>query len=271
MSVENKITKETLDYYLKELAKEFRKRNGTKTPAEIIMVGGAAIIANYGFRESTQDIDAIISANSAMKESINVIGDRLNLPNGWINSDFIRTNSYTSKLVEVSKYYRTYSNILFVRTINAEYLVAMKLMSCRQYRRDLSDIIGIIKEQQEKGKPLTYECISNAVHALYGGWDNISFHAIHFLKEALESRNLPELYAQLQNKEDMAKDALIKAKKSTTEPFTEESVDYILNKISEQTPQKLSLDELIAKAESKRISGKKMEDNNLDNRNNKLR
>lgn len=35
--------------YLKELAKEFRKLNGKTMPAEIILIGGAAVLANYGF------------------------------------------------------------------------------------------------------------------------------------------------------------------------------------------------------------------------------
>ena len=55
-------TKENLDQYLKELAKEFRKRNGKAIPAEIILVGGASVLINYGFREMTYDIDAIINA-----------------------------------------------------------------------------------------------------------------------------------------------------------------------------------------------------------------
>lgn len=52
-------TKDNLDMYLKELAKEFRKFNGKTMPAEIILVGGAAVLANYGFRNITTDIDAI--------------------------------------------------------------------------------------------------------------------------------------------------------------------------------------------------------------------
>ena len=35
MFAEKPFTKENLDSYLKELAKEFRKKNGTKMPAEI--------------------------------------------------------------------------------------------------------------------------------------------------------------------------------------------------------------------------------------------
>ena len=64
-------TKENLDQYLKELAKEFRKRNGKSMPAEIILVGGASVIINYGFREMTYDMDALINAASSMKDAIN--------------------------------------------------------------------------------------------------------------------------------------------------------------------------------------------------------
>lgn len=150
MSIEKGFTKENLDYYLKELAKEFRKRNGKNTPAEIILVGGAAILANYGFREMTYDIDAVITASSTMKEAINAVGDRLDLPNGWLNADFRSTNSYSPKLSQYSKYYRTYSNVLNIRTISAEYLVAMKLMSGRRYKKDLSDIVGILSGQERR-------------------------------------------------------------------------------------------------------------------------
>lgn len=61
--VSTHFTQNTLNNYLKELAKEFRKRNGTSTLAEIILVGGAAILTNYGFRNMTTDIDAIILPN----------------------------------------------------------------------------------------------------------------------------------------------------------------------------------------------------------------
>jgi hypothetical protein len=82
MSFDTPFNKENLDTCLKELGKEFRKLNGTKTPAKIILIGGAAILVNYGFREMTYDIDAIILASSAMKEAINHTGDRLGLPAG---------------------------------------------------------------------------------------------------------------------------------------------------------------------------------------------
>lgn len=137
-------TKDNLDIYLKELAKAFRKFNGKSMPAEIILIGGAAILTNYGFREMTTDVDAIIHASSSMKDAINYVRDKYNLPNDWLNADFMRTSSYSPKLNEFSTYYRTFSNVLTVRTISAEYLIAMKLRSGRKYKNDLSDIIGIL-------------------------------------------------------------------------------------------------------------------------------
>ena len=230
MSVEKGFTKENLDYYLKELAKEFRKRNGKNMPAEIVLVGGAAILANYGFREMTYDIDAVITASSAMKGAVNAVGDRLGLPNGWLNADFKNTSSYSPKLSQYSKYYRTYSNVLNIRTISAEYLVAMKLMSGRRYKKDLSDIIGILGEQERMGESLSYQQIDCAVKNLYGGWDNISEYAIQVLKAALDSENLKELFMEQEHEEALSKQAVLQVQKYEGEKVKESNVDEIIQK-----------------------------------------
>ena len=54
----------------------------------ILPIGGASILINYGFRDSTYDVDAVIGAASAMKDAINYVTDQLGLPNGWLNDDF---------------------------------------------------------------------------------------------------------------------------------------------------------------------------------------
>ena len=148
MSADKPFTKENLDSCLKELAKEFRKKNGAGVPTEIILVGGASILINYGFREMTYDMDAIIRSPSVMKDAINTVGDRLRLPVGWLNTDFVNTDSYTTRLIEHSQYYKTFSNILQIRTVSSEYLVAMKLMAGRQYKNDLSDIVCVLIEHE---------------------------------------------------------------------------------------------------------------------------
>lgn len=108
MFADGVFTKDNLDGYLKELAKEFRKKNGVRIPAEIVLIGGASILINYGFREMTYDMDAIIQSSGVMKDAINSVGDRLGLSTGWLNTDFVNTNSYTPKLIEYSKYYKTF-------------------------------------------------------------------------------------------------------------------------------------------------------------------
>ena len=84
-------TKENIDNLLFQLAKEYKKLNRKNIPAEIVIIGGAAIVSKYGFRPSTTDIDSLIFASSSMKDAINIVGDRNGLPTGWINEEFRKT------------------------------------------------------------------------------------------------------------------------------------------------------------------------------------
>lgn len=150
-------TGENLNDYLKAVAKEYKKMGGKAMPAELILIGGAAVIANYGFREMTTDIDAIIHAASVMKDAINSVGDQYHLQNGWLNTDFMRTASYSPKLDQYSTYYRTFGGILSVRTVQLEYLIAMKLRSGRLYKnvRSISQIFWL--EHEKRGEPITMD------------------------------------------------------------------------------------------------------------------
>ncbi len=165
-----------------------------------------------------------------MKEAVNIVGDRLGLPNGWLNADFKNTSSYSPKLSQYSKYYRTYSNVLNIRTISSEYLVAMKLMSGRRYKKDLSDIIGILSEQERMGEPLSYQQIDCAVRNLYDGWDNISEYAIQVLKAALNSENLKALFMEQEREEALSKQAVLQVQKYEGEKVKESNVDEIIQK-----------------------------------------
>lgn len=209
MSADKPFTKENLDSYLRELAKEFRKKNGNKMSAEIILIGGASILINYGFREMTYDMDAIIKSSGAMKEAINTVGDRLELPVGWLNTDFANTKSYTPRLVEYSKYYKTFANILQVRTVSAEYLVAMKLMAGRQYKNDLSDIVGILIEQEERKKPLSFEVIQKAIVDLYDSYDKVPEDSRVFMEAIYNKEDLHDFYRQCREIEQENKDTLV--------------------------------------------------------------
>ena len=39
-------TKDNIDTYLREVAKEYRKRAGKNMPAELILIGGASVLVN---------------------------------------------------------------------------------------------------------------------------------------------------------------------------------------------------------------------------------
>ena len=238
MSAEVPITKENLDTYLKEVAKQFRKLNKKAMPAEITLIGGASILVNYGFRDSTYDVDALIQASSAMKDAINYVTDALGLPNGWLNEDFKNTKSYTPRLVKHSEYYRTFSNIVTVRTITGEYLVAMKLMAYRQYKHDISDIVGILCEQQRRGKPLTFEQIDKAVMDLYDGWGNMPENAQALIQNILENDDMDALYEAYANEEAAAKDALITFEEKYPDVLKEDNLGEILKYLIDRQGEK---------------------------------
>ena len=201
-------TKDNIDSCLKELAKEYRRLNGRKIPAEIILVGGASVLINYGFRDVTNDIDAIIFAASAMKEAIRNVGDRLGLPYGWLNSDFKNTNSYSDKLPEFSVYYKTFSNVLTIRTVSAEYLIAMKLVSGRQYKYDLSDIAGILLEHQKAGNPISRDKIDRAVTDIYGSAAQLPPASVSFLDKAFAQKDYEQSYFEIRGSETQAMSVL---------------------------------------------------------------
>ena len=203
------LKKENLNYYLNELSKEYKKLVGRKGSAEIILIGGAAVIENYDFRDMTTDIDAILNASSAMKDAINRIRDRFELPNGWMNDDFKNTDSYSSKLIQYSSFYKTFNQVLNVRIVTGEYLIAMKLRSFRKYKNDLSDIIGILNEHEKRGNPISFEMIERAVIDLYGSWENYPKGAKEYITETVSAGNYEEVYKLVRQNEREAKKALI--------------------------------------------------------------
>ena len=231
MSIDKPITRDNLNEYLKTLAKELRMLNGTKMPAEIILIGGAAILANYGFRDLTYNVDAVIIASSTIKEAINITGDRLNLPRGWLNADFKRTDSYSDKLHIVSVYYKTFSNILQVRMVAAEYLVAMKLMSGRRYKNDISDICGILWEHQKKGAPISKTAIEHAVIELYGGLEKLPEISVRLLETAFEDGDFEKLYRQSRENEKEAKEILIEFEEQYPHTLKSENINAVLEQM----------------------------------------
>lgn len=227
-------TKENIDLYLKELAKEYRKQIGKKMPAELILVGGASVLINYGFRNMTADIDALIYAASCMKDAIHSIGDRFGLPSGWLNADFKNTSSYTPKLLQFSTFYKTYSHVLTIRTISAEYLIAMKLQSGRQYKNDLSDILGILAAHQAKAMPITLSQIRHAVANLYEDWLALPEQSRTFIESVMQNAQFQKLYAEISSHEQQARELLIHFHQEYPKAINASNADDILRLLKQR-------------------------------------
>lgn len=198
---QTEFSKESIDIYLKKLSKTYKKLSAGRMPAEIILVGGSAIAVNYSFRQSSTDIDAIIQAPDVMRDAICRIRDEEVLPGNWINSDFTKMASFSPMLRMYSKHYRTFSNVVEVRTITGAFLIAMKMRSGRRYKHDLSDIIGILIEENEKREsPIKITEIRDACEKLYGknGYDTMPAASRKLVENAISLNNqeLRNLYRQ---------------------------------------------------------------------------
>lgn len=235
-------SKNNLDLYFRELSKELKKELGKYARVEVIIVGGASVLLNYNFRNSTQDIDAFVSTKNSIKRAVNTVGDKYELPNGWLNQDFTKTKSFSPTLVEISKHYKTYNGVLSVRTIEAEYLIAMKLRSLRDYKVDKSDVVGIINEHNKNGSPIEYNSIVNAVTKLYGSWDVLSERAKSFLDDVYSEKNLNDFYSKKANEEILSKNALIKFEKDYPNTLNENNLQDVLDNLM----KKDSVDELFS-------------------------
>jgi len=229
---EKNLTRQDIDHYLYLIAREYKKANRTNPECEIVIVGGASVMLNYNFREGTTDIDSVLQASSVMKDIINKVGDENELPTGWINEDFKKTSSYSDKLIEHSKYYKTFCGCLNVRTVTGEYLLAMKLRSYREYKHDMSDIIGIIKEQKEFGFPLSIDTIQNAFFELYD--EEINPELLKVVKQYLDSDDLEEVLYDIRNKEKTLKVKLTEFESKYPDVLNESNLKEIIDKFDTQ-------------------------------------
>lgn len=229
----NDIQKDMIDLYLKELAKEFKRITGRKISAEIIIVGGGSVLLNYDFRMNSVDVDAFNTYDSAIEDAAKLVADKYNLSQQWLNDDFKKTPSYSPRLRQYSSYYKTFSNVLEIRTISREYLVAMKMVSGRKYKNDLSDILGILYYHYKNNDEITYQQIEKAIVDLYGNFDRIKEDVVEFVKTAIENKTFVDGYNLQKETEQSIKDNLIQFEEKYENVLSEDNVDDIINKLSE--------------------------------------
>ena len=114
--------------------------------------------------------------------------------------------------------------MLQIRTVSAEYLIAMKLRSGRQYKNDLSDVLGILAEHEKRGEPILFERIKIAVDHLYGHWESLPTESRVFIENAFQ-----KAYASIRQAEQDAKTMLLDFEQQYPGTIKEENVNEILN------------------------------------------
>jgi len=113
---------------------------------EINICGGAAMTLAYDARDSTFDIDAIYKPKDTMAEIIEDIANEHGLSRQWLNDD---VTMFTKELNLTASTYLKLSN-LAVGIVDAEYLLAMKLLAAREDSQDLHDAAILIKHMRIK-------------------------------------------------------------------------------------------------------------------------
>lgn len=78
----------------------------------------------------------------------------------------------------------------------------MKLVAGRNYKRDLSDIVGIVQRIRQSGRDVSWNDIDFAMKELYGGWDLVDDLMSHYVELVLEQEDLTTMYLTLTELED---------------------------------------------------------------------
>jgi len=132
-----------LEKALTRLGQLLRERRVT---GEIAVLDGAAIVLGFDFRSATQDVDVMITqGHGQIVKAQREVETELKLPPNWLNE---QGTSYLSEHSDF-KLFKTYPSEgqfgLRVLMATPQYLLAMRLLSLRQYGHDVQDIVQLAR------------------------------------------------------------------------------------------------------------------------------
>lgn len=98
---------------------------------------------------------------------------------------------------------------VILKTVSGVYLIAMKIRAHREFRNDISDVIGILSEERSNGHNISYDDVLKAYSNLYNETvpDELSDKLQMLFK--LNSDELKAYYAQQNTEEQEIGDTLI--------------------------------------------------------------
>jgi hypothetical protein len=123
----------------------------------------------------------------------------------------------------------------------------MKLMSGRQYKYDMSDVVGILWEHQKNGAPINREIINSAITTLYGGDATIPINSLVLLDAVMQSEDYESLYNEVRTSEEQSKEYLLEFETKYPNKLKSDNIDDILSRRKHNTSTKTAfLDKLEA-------------------------
>lgn len=168
---------------LNRFAIRFVQKYGYTYTVNILIVGGSAIALRYNSR-ATVDIDADIAFGGKISDIINQVALDLNIPNDWLNQDFVNSYSYSRKLWDRAEYIGTLNQVINVYIVSELDQLCMKSITTRT--KDEDDVIVLAKALKNKG--VTYEMFTENFYRLYRDYVKISRSKDKIIKSILKGR-----------------------------------------------------------------------------------
>ncbi len=136
------MTIEQIKKALAELNEELKSLN---VKGEVCLMGGAVMCLAFKTRESTQDIDALMTPSDVIQKAAFNVSQTLGLENNfWINDAVKVFNSEKPEFISTDFQFSNL-NILIA---SAKYMFAMKALAARSGTNDEDDILYLKKHLQ---------------------------------------------------------------------------------------------------------------------------
>ena len=156
-----------------------------KYPRKVInfyIVGGCAMVMGYRTRYGSTDIDAFWSDDLNISKDVKEVAKEFNIQDGWLNSDFKKSEGYTNAIMYNSTLYSTILNCNFY-IVNPELLLCMKLIAFRTRvgKYDIDDLYNLEKILNNRGIYLNPELIIDWLEKFYNPVPELKQGALNFI------------------------------------------------------------------------------------------
>ena len=104
-------------------------------------------------------------------------------------------------------------------------------MSLRNYKADMSDIIGIIYEEKNSGRTITLDDVMKATTELYGDFNVLPELSRKFIDDVFNAKDLLTMYKKVRVDEYTNKELLLEFEEDYPNDLKEDNLADILKKL----------------------------------------